>query len=172
MRLKGDNLDDALADMTAIAFSIYASLIRRGKSAYFTPIMKFACKRYKSGRHFTGESTKDLLAERTKILGRSDVRHFSQFGDDVNSFPFMVDPKANVADSVQLKIDFFDTWYRLQRPKDQTIIRLLAMGEKPSHVARKIGVSPAYITHCRRRYGKSWDTFIADKRETGNEMAA
>jgi hypothetical protein len=165
MRLKGDNLDDAIQDMTAIAFAIYASLVRRGKMAFYSPIMRFAVKRYKSGRHFTGESTKDLLAERTKILGRSEVRCFSQFGAGINSLDFMVDERANVADTVQLKIDFYETWYRLQSPKDQKIIRLLAEGEKPSAIARIIRMSPAYITLSRRRYFDSWNNFIADKRE-------
>jgi hypothetical protein len=100
LRLKADNFDDAVQDLRAIALNIYASLVRRGKEAFYTPIAKFAIKRYKSGRYFTGSSTTCVLADQTKILGRSEVCSLSQFGVDDNDLDFMVDPKSKVADSL------------------------------------------------------------------------
>ena len=54
LRLRGDNLDDALQELTLLAFEIYSSLARRGKQTFFSPIMKFAIGKYKSGRRFAG----------------------------------------------------------------------------------------------------------------------
>jgi hypothetical protein len=147
LRLRADNYDDALQDLRAIALGIYASLVRRGKEAFYTPIANYAIKRYKSGRYFTGSSTKDILADQTRILGRCKICSLSKFDlNDDNDLLFMVDPKANVADAVQLKLDFFEGWYRLQSPKDQKIIRLLAEGEIASAVL------------CDKFFGKVGDT--------------
>jgi hypothetical protein len=171
LRLKADNFDDALQEMRAIAFGIYRSLVRRGKEVFYTPIMKFAIKRYKSGRRFAGSSTKDILADQTRILGRSEVCSLSQFDvKDDNSLHFMVDGKSNVADTVQFKIDFED-WYSQQSPKHQQIIDDLAMSETTTAVAKKHGVTPAAISIKRKGFANSWKMFI-DPPEAGMLVSA
>ena len=165
LKLKADNLDDALQDLRAIAFGIYRSLVRRGKEAFFTPIMKFAMKRYKSGRRFAGTSTTDVLSDCTRILERCDICSLSKFDLNDNDLPFIVDYKSNVADSVQFKVDFYEDWLAQQTERDQQIIRDLMKSETTNDVSRKHGVSAGLISQYRRRYEKSWFDFIADKRE-------
>jgi hypothetical protein len=171
LRLKADNLDDALQDMRAIAFGFYRSLVRRGKEAFYTPIMKFAIKRYKSGRHFTGSNSTDILADQTRMLGRSKVHSLSRFGIGNNPPNFMVDPKMNVADTVQFKIDFHETWYYRQSPRDQRIIDDLAIGETTNAVAKKCGVSASLISTKRKDLANSWKRFIDPPEEEMTVLA-
>jgi len=162
MRLKADNYDDAVQDMTAIAYELYRSLIRRGKPAYYSPIMRFAVKYYRIGRRFMGANTVDVLAERTQILGRCTVSPLSTFVNPDES-EFMLDRRQpDIAEEVQWKVDY-ETWLQKQTPQDQEIIRLLAMGETLCNTARKAGVSHSSICQYRKRYAKSWQEFIADK---------
>ena len=165
LRLKSDNYDDAVQDMTAIAFDLYRSLVRRGKPAYYSPIMRFAVKYYRIGRRFMGANTVDVLAERTQILGRCTVSSLSTFVNP-NESEFMQDRRqVDVADDVQWRIDY-ETWLAKQTPKDQEIIRLLAMGETLCNTARKAGVSHSCICQYRKRYAACWNDFIADKNES------
>jgi len=155
LRLRGDNLDDALQELTLLAFEIYSSLARRGKQTFFTPIMKFAIGKYKSGRRFAGYNSVDVLSEGTKVLGRTDV-----CTGDTLCFLF---GRQDVAHSVEFRLDF-ENWYQQQTQRDKKIIRLLAMGENPSTIAKTVSVSPAAITYSRRRYAKSWDRYIDNDR--------
>jgi hypothetical protein len=161
-RLKADNFDDAIQDLTAIAFDLYASLVRRGKEVFYSPIMKYAIQRYKSGRYFTGTSSKCILADQTKILGRSEVCSLSQFGVEDNSLHFMIDPRMDVVGAVRIKLDFFEGWLRQQCPQDREIIRDLALGSTQSEVAKKHGLNSGSVAWLRKKYARSWDAYISD----------
>jgi hypothetical protein len=152
LKLKGDDCDDVLQELSAIAYELYLSLVRRGKDIFFTPIMQFAIKRYRAGRRFIGSSSTDVLSDRTKLMGRSTIKN----GDTLY---FTLDRKDCVAKAVQFKLDFTD-WYHLQTPQDQKYITDLAMNYTSSEVARKHGVSPASICQRRKIYATSWDRFI------------
>ena len=165
MRLKADNFDDAVQEMTAIAYEMYRSLVRRGKEVYYTPLMKFAAKRYRAGRRFIGTSTVDVLAEHTRMLGRCEV--FSLEDSENTGTRYLArNRRENVADTVQFKIDFYDDWLQQQTPRDQEIIKALSYGHTTGDVAKKYKVSAGLISQYRRRYSDSWDNFIADKRES------
>jgi hypothetical protein len=166
LKLKADNLDDALQEMRAIAFDIYRSLVRRGKQIFYTPIMKFAIGRYNSGRRFAGSCTTDVLSDETQILRRCDICSLDQFDLNDGDLPFLTDwRESHVADAVQFKMDF-SQWYHLQSARDQQIIDDLAMSETTNAVAKKHGVSPALISIKRRDFAKSWKLFI-DPPEAG-----
>ena len=166
LRLKADNFDDAVQELIAIAFDIYQKLVRRGKQAFYSPIKDFAIKKYKDGRRFIGSSTTDLLAERTRILKRSDVYSLTLFDAREGSLHFMIDKWNNVARTVQFRIDFFETWLQQQTERDRAIIIDLAMGETTGDVARKHGVSDGLISQYRKRYKASWNAFINPPEKT------
>jgi hypothetical protein len=157
--LRMDNFDDALQELTVLAYEFYRTLVRKGKDIFYTPIMRFAMMRYQDGRRFIGSNSVDALSDRTKIRGRSKV-----CAED--TLYSLSDQKANVAQSIGFKIDF-DDWYHQQSPKDKSIIRDLAMGEMPSDIAKKHGQSPTSITYRRQYYAKSWDNYTVDKFEGG-----
>ena len=152
LRLKSDNYDDAMQELTTLAFDMYHSLVRRGKEIYFTPIMKYAIARYREGRRFIGYDTVDALAEGAKRKGRTLIKK----GDTIYT---MLDMKDNVARAVQFKLDFTD-WYHRQSTRDQQIIVDLAMSHTTNEVAKMFGVTSAAISQKRRAYEKSWHNFI------------
>ena len=166
-RRKGVDIEDVMQELAGWALLNYTSLVKAGKDIFYTPILKFAIKRYREGRRFTGSSTTDILSEQTQKLGRSKVYTFSQFVEEetTESWFFMRDRKTNVADSVQFKIDFED-WHYRQSPRDQQIIDDLMMSETTNAVAKKYSVSPALISIKRKQFAHSWKTFI-DPPEAG-----
>ena len=55
--------------MRAIAFGIYRSSVRRGKEVFYTPIMKYAIRRYNSGRRFKDDvDFKELFGIKKEIF--------------------------------------------------------------------------------------------------------
>jgi hypothetical protein len=159
MKLKFDNFDDTIQDLTAIAFDIYRSLVRRGKEIFYSTIANFAIKRYKSGRRFAGSSTTDVLSDETRILGRCEICSLSPMYSNEGELPFLLDWKSNAADIVQFKMDFNETWYRQQPSVDRSIIRDLMMGETTGDIARKHHLTPSAVSHKKRQYAASWKAF-------------
>jgi hypothetical protein len=164
-RRKRIDRDDVMQDLTGLALENYTSLIRRGKEVFYSPVMQFAIKKYRSGRRFTGMNTTDILSEQTQMLGRSKARQFSEFDGDPGQWDFEhYNRQPDVVDAVQMSIDY-DSWYQRQTERDRAIIHDLSMGETTGNVAKKYNVSAALISQYRRRYDNSWHAYIADKRE-------
>jgi len=158
-RYKRFDIDDAMQDLVGFALENYHSLVRRGKQTFFTPIMKFAIKRYCAGRRFVGTSSTDVLSEQTQRLGKSRTCQLSAFDGVTDTWYFMDDKKPNVFRTVQTKLDYHD-WYHRHSAKDQQIIQDLAMGETTNDVAKKYGVTPGAISQRRKTFEKSWNAFI------------
>ena len=156
LRYRADNFDDAVQELVTLAYTIYRSLVEQGKAIFYSPIVKFAIGRYKEGRRFIGYNSTDVLSEGTKALGRTDVCN----GDTL----YFLFSRQDVAHSVEFRLDF-DGWLQRQTLRDKKIIRLLIMGENPSTIAKRVGVTPATITYSRRRYSKSWKKYLADDRD-------
>ena len=161
-------IDDVMQDLTGFALEFYTSLILRCKEVFYTPIMQYAIKRYREGRRFIGSNTTDILSHQTQILGRSKLHQLSVFDDEqktqnLDTREFMEDRRVGVADTVQFKIDY-ETWIASLPPRDQAIARDLSYGYTTGEVAKKYGVSDGLISQYRKRYEKSWNDFIADKR--------
>ena len=151
LRLRGDDFDDAMQELTLLAYELYHSAVRLGRKVFYTPIMKYAIGRFKEGRRFNGSNSVDVLSERTRQLGRVDVCM-------EKSLPFLLG-KYDVARTVDFKLDFSD-WYHRQSTRDQQIIHDLAMSETTNAVAKKFGVTAGAISIKRRTFEKSWHNFI------------
>jgi RNA polymerase sigma factor (sigma-70 family) len=170
IRRKGSrrfDFDDVIQELVGFALETYRSLIRRGKEVYFTPIMKYAIKRYREGRRFAiGSNTTDILSEQTQKLGRSDTCQLSVFDGEPGHRGFCFhQQQPDVFDMVQMRIDF-STWLTDQTPRDQNIIKALSHGFTTNEVAKMHGVSASLISQYRKKYADSWNAYIADKRET------
>ena len=164
-------IDDVLQDLVGLALEMYHSLIRRGKAVFYSPLVRFAIRRYQEGRRCIGLNTTDILAHQTQILGRCKTCQLSIFdesereGKKLDERDFMEDwRQGNVAEIVQWKIDY-ETWLSGLSPRDQKIANDLSYGYTTGEVARKYGVSDGLISQYRKRYAQSWNDFIADKRE-------
>ena len=165
-RCKSIDREDVIQDLMGIALQMYTSQVRRGKEVFYSPLVRYAIKRFQEGRRFaTGQNSTDILSEHTQMLGRSTVRLFGEYEGKPGSWDFgHYNRNHNPAEAVQWKIDFED-WLQRQTPRDQKIIDDLSYGETTGTVARKYGVSDGLISQYRKRYFKSWNAFIADKRE-------
>jgi hypothetical protein len=160
LRFRRDNFDDAMQELITIAYEIYHSLVQRGKAVFYTPIMKFAIKRFREGRRFIGLNTTDVLSPQTQRLGKCETWSLNQMDeDDPDTRYWMEDRNADVFRTVQLQVDFAD-WYQQQTVRDQWIASDLAQGYTTGEVAKKYGVSPALISIKRRNYANSWKGFI------------
>ena len=166
IRRKGSrrfDFDDVIQELVGFALETYRSLIKRGKEVYFTPIMKYAIKRYQEGRRFTGSNTTDILSEQTQKLGRSDTCQLSVFDGEPGHRGFCFhQQQPDVFDMVQMRIDY-QTWLSDQSPRDQEIVKALSYGFTTNEVAKMHGVSAALISQYRKKYANSWNAFISDK---------
>ena len=158
LRLRLDNFDDAVQELTAIAYELYHSLVQRGKAVFYTPIMKFAIQRYREGRRFIGLNTTDALGHQAQFLGRSTAFSINDCVEDTDK-RCLQSKYPDVFHEVQIRMDFSD-WYQRQSVEDQWIISDLGLGETTNAVARKYGVSAGLISQYRKRYAKSWKSFI------------
>jgi len=158
------DFDDVMQELVGFALELYRSLVQRNKPVFYSPIMKFAIKRYKEGRRFAGSNTTDILSEQTQRLGRSDTCQLSQFDGEPGHRTFCFhQQQPDVAEAVQWKIDY-EAWLQRLSPRDQKIALDLSYGYTTSEVAAKYGVSDGLISQYRKRYADSWNDFIADKR--------
>jgi DNA-directed RNA polymerase specialized sigma24 family protein len=158
------DFDDVMQELVGFALELYRSLVQRDKPVFYSPIMKFAIKRYKEGRRFAGSNTTDILSEQTQRLGRSDTCQLSLFDGEPGHRGFCFhQQQPDVAEAVQWKIDY-EAWLQRLSPRDQKIALDLSYGYTTGEVAAKYGVSDGLISQYRKRYADSWNDFIADKR--------
>ena len=158
LRLRLDNFDDAMQELTAIAYEIYHSLVQRGKAVFYTPIMKFAIKRFREGRRFIGLNSTDVLGHQAQFLGRSTTYSIDDCVEDTDR-RCLQSKYPDVFHEVQVRLDFTD-WYQQQTVENQWIISDLAMSETTNAVAKKYGVSAAAISIKRRNFYNSWCRFL------------
>ena len=130
LRLRCDNFDDAMQELTAIAYELYHSLVQRGKTILYTPILRYSIKCYREGRPFIGLNSTDVLGHQALLLGRSTTYSVEDCADDTDKRHCIQDRQAKVFDTVQTRIDF-DDWYQQQSVENQWLTASI-----PSHVTQ------------------------------------
>jgi hypothetical protein len=166
-----DKRQEAEQAIIVLAFEIHRNLALNGrlKDSYPAPISRYAIGKYREGR--TGgapANSTDVTSEHCQFLGRSKVKHYGlaeNITDTFQSEASATDARYPVHRAIQFKIDFHETWLQQQTPKDQAIIKELAIGSTQSETARKFGVTPACINQYQKRYAKSWSDFIKDRKK-------
>jgi hypothetical protein len=173
-----DKQADAVQNVLVWAFENLKRLASKGRlhDAYAGSLTRFAVGRHREGRSLgVVTSSGDVMSSYCQSLGRSKVKNYGlaeNISDTFASEATALDARCPVHKTVQFKLDFFEGWMQQQTPKHQKIIRLLAMGESPSDVARICGLSPAYICQSQKRYKASWYEYILDKKEDAAKDAA
>jgi len=172
-----DRQADAVQNVLAWAFENLKRLASKGRlhDVYAGSLARFAIGRHREGRSLgTVTSSGDVMSSYCQSLGRSNVKNYGlaeNITDSFSSEASALDARYPVHKTVQFRMDFIEGWLRQQTPRNREIIRLLALGNTPSEVARKLGLSPAYICQCQKRYKASWLAYISDKKEVANEAA-
>lgn len=175
-----DRQEDAIQSVLVTAFENVKQLGEQGRldDCFVTPITKFAIGRYREGRPGGVPSCgTDVTSERCRYLGRSTVKNYglaTEIADSFESMATATDARYPVHKTVALRIDFMQDWYRQQTPRDQEIIRDLAMGETTNDVSRKFGISAGRVSQLRKTYANSWFTFInpPEKKDFIEELKA
>ena len=167
-----NSLDELVQSVQVYSWESIRSLARKGRlcDAYATVLANYGIRKYLTGRvgGIPSNST-DVLGERCKYLNRAKVKNYGLCEHVTDSFESEAtanDGRYPVHRTVGLKIDFFENWLTKQTPRDQRIIKDMAMGETTNDLARKYGVSAASISQYRRKYAESWYAFIDPKEET------
>jgi hypothetical protein len=169
---------DALQNVLVWAFENLKRLASSGRlhDAYAGALARFAIGRHREGRSLgVVTSSGDVMSSYCQKLGRSTVKNYGlaeNISDSFESEATATDARYPVDRTVQFKIDFFEGWFQQQTPKHKEIIRLLALGNIPSDVARKVGVSPTCICQYQKRFRASWNEYIADKKGTDKKDVA
>lgn len=171
-----DRKDEAVQSVFVAAFQNIKHLAEQGRldEAFATPIAVFAIKGHRCGRiGGVPQNSTDAFGERCRWLGRSTIKNYglaTEITDSFESEATASDARYPVHKTVQLKMDFFENWYRQQTPKDQEAMKMLAVGETTGDVAKHFGVSPGAVSQWRRRFADSWYAFINPTEEDETDL--
>jgi hypothetical protein len=166
-----DKREEAEQAIVALAFEIHRNLALKGRlhDSYPVPISRYAIGKYLEGRSVgVTASSSDVTSAYCQHLGRAKIKNFglaTNISDSFETEMAAMDARCPPDRVVQFRLDFVQGWLASQKPKDKEIIHLLAVGERPSDVARKVGLSPARINPNQKKYAKSWREYIADKKD-------
>jgi hypothetical protein len=168
--LKGDVLQDALAEVVAGSYVMFVALVRRGREslAYGTPLAKFAIAQYNDGRRVgnslnVGEVLSDYARQRKcfKVESLDNLDHESNEWQEV----LVEDRHCGPFDLVRTKLDV-DSWLKSLPRRDRKVAQFLSLGNRTSEAAVKFGVSQGRISQVRRELAQSWKEFTGDNEAT------
>lgn len=175
-KLRGDNYDECIQDLTCMAYEMYSALVRNNKTdkIFFSAILNFAKKRFRDGRHFTDSSSVDVFGTRTRLKERCELNSIHMMKTNNDPKEYLVSRKTNVFRTVSFRIDFFETFLPQQTELDQAIIFDLMVGETTNDVSRKYGLSAGRISQLRKKYANDWYSFLypADEVDLIDELQA
>jgi hypothetical protein len=168
---------EAIAEMTALAWKWFVRLAAKGKNAArFSMILSsYAARAVKSGRRLQGlEPARDALSARAQKRHRFRVDHLS---DDQNpSEPVYLEALcentvSEIPDQVCFRLDF-PAWRASRCERDQRLIDDLMTGERARDVSRKYRLTPGRVSQLRREYREDWQRFCGEDAESGKAVVA
>jgi hypothetical protein len=175
-----DRLEDCIAEMVALAWKWFLSLVERGKDPleFPTAIATFAARQVRSGRRLCGqEKDKDVLSHRAQQrrnfnvepLPASTRRAFDDvYGSahgqrDLDAFEERLRDNTRTPPDEQaaFRLDF-PAWLYRRSERDRRVIDDLMRGERTLDVANRHGLSPARVSQLRREFMEDWQHFCGD----------
>lgn len=162
-RLRGDNLDDAIAKAEGNAWKAYITLHRNGQNPDEFPsrIADFAVRHVKAHRDVTGqEKQKD-------VLSRRHGRGVESLPLDDQHRPDLLDGLADTrrmtpADAAGFRIDY-ESWPAREKGKERERIDDLATGLTTTEAAVKHGVSESAVSQWRTKARRNWEEYQGEK---------
>jgi hypothetical protein len=167
---------DLIAEVVALAWKWYVSLIERGKdpSRFPSALATFAARAVRSGRRLVGmEKPRDVLSPRSQHLhdfGVAKLPDFSTLGSNPLEEALQDNTVSPVPDQVAFRLDF-PAWRRTRCQRDRRIVDDLMRGERTLDVARKHGISPARVSQKRRDFHEDWRRFHGETELNGAPTA-
>jgi hypothetical protein len=168
--------EEAVAEVIGHAMIAVRNMVRRGKDPTKFPgyVARFAVLRVKNGRLVTGTAEGDIFSQLAHERHGLTVRSLND--DDGNAIPgwraavVQDDRHCTPADVCCFKLDFEDWLGTLPRQQRRLATRL-AVGDRPSQIARRLNKSPALVTKWRAILKKSWQEFRGETAEQDMAVA-
>jgi len=163
--------EEAVANAVALSWANHLHCVAEDKRVGAPSLAHYAIQGVKSGRSLCGQSSVDVLAARTRILGRATVQSLSEApvqhpaddGDDEshsgwwNCSEALVDRKVweRPRERVRIKLDY-DSFLRWPRVTVQEceVFNLLARGHRTSEIAHRLEVSAPRVCQIKNSIGE------------------
>ncbi len=154
--------EEAVQETVANAFVAYARLAERGREhvAFAVPLSRYAIKQVCVGRRVgTSTNSRDLMASPTRQDRPRRVFH----GHCPDQWQTLLATGpgrrcGTPAEQAAFRIDF-RTWLRTLPARHRRLALLLARGERPGQIAKRLGVTPPRVTQIRRALCQRWQQF-------------
>jgi hypothetical protein len=165
-------LADLTAEMVAIGWKWFVSLVLRGKDPkdFLVTFNRRLGQHVKSGRRITGnEKPDDVLSPRAQQRHSFCVQSLPSYESsekDNEGLDALVDnTRTPPPDQAAFRIDF-PAWVRRHSHRNRRIIHDLLMGERTLDVANRHGTTAGRISQLRREFCQDWNRYH------GNDIAA
>jgi hypothetical protein len=155
---------EAVAEMTALAWKWFIRLAARGKDAVQFPaaLASLAARAVKSGRRLDGlEPAADALSSRAQLRHSFKV---CQLSDNRRLFEEALceNTVSPVPEQVSFRVDF-PAWHGTRCERDQQVIDDLMIGERAQEVGRRHGLTPGRVSQLRQEYYDDWQSFCGEE---------
>lgn len=166
----GNDREDAVQEMLALALSYYKSLVSRNKteSVFTTPLADYAIRAFFSGRRIAGMSATDITSPRCQRLKRASVfRGFEYYGTVDNRIRSICVQDRNPQPSTIAcyNIDY-QNWVNSLNTKKREILFAILEEATTAEMAQRFSISPGRISQIRRELISSWKEFVGDEEES------
>ena len=161
--LRGDDLDEAMQEITCNACLAYARLVDRGRADAATPssLVLYAAAQFRDGRRVGSPlNIGDVCSVYCQRRKGVKVQPLSRWNDGAGEWrDFLVaDKNATPADLAASRIDFPAFLATLSR-RDRRLAEKLATGESTSRAARLFGISAGRVSQLRQELKRAWERF-------------
>jgi hypothetical protein len=161
-------LQDALAEMIALAWRWFVRLVEQGKDvlAFRTVLAAYCARHVRSGRKLCGqEASKDALSPlaqtRRGFLVQTLPAQDSGTAENPALDALIDNTQTPVPDQVSFRLDF-PAWLATLGARDRRIALEIMQGEPTMELAPRHGLSPARISQLRRELCASWRRYTGE----------
>jgi hypothetical protein len=161
--LSADAKEDLVHEVVCNCLVAFARLVKLGKAdlAYPSVLARYAVAQVRQGRRVGCKlNVNDVLSEYAQRCKGFAVESLDVFDDKKGGWREVLveDRTATPADVAASRIDFEAWLRRLSRPQ-RRVAKVLAMGERTTTAAKRLGLSPARIRQLRGELRQSWAEF-------------
>lgn len=162
--------EEAVAEVVAAAFVMYASLVRTGREsrAFPSALATYGVRRVRIGRPATRpQNILDISGRLCHFRKGVQVERLDRYHRDEGWKEALIQDKhAGPAEIAAARIDIGE-WFGTLSSRDQQIASQLALGCRTGEVAKQFGLSPGRISQKRTAYRESWRTFQGEGDDDG-----
>jgi hypothetical protein len=164
LNLPNEARDEAIAEVVASCFVAYARLVELGKAdlAYPTVLARYGVAQYRSGRHVGTKGNRNCVySHYSRHQNGHEIKNIGAGAYEPWKEQLIENDRTPVCDQAIFRIDF-PTWLGELSQRDRDIAEQLAVGHRPTDVARRFGLSDGRVSQLRREMHRSWSDFHGD----------